>query len=379
MDKTLLNLGLNDGTYCPQSCIDLLRRFDSRTSLRSYTTPENDPLLDVIAEKDGVGRENIYLSNGSGTLLKQVVPYIIRKKITGSPTRILRHVVSKTGFPIITPSFTYFKVPLKAMAQGLKVSLIPIGPEDDFRLDLSALRAALDRHDGLVYLANPNNPTGRVQLLRPELEALLRDYPRSIFWIDEAYVQYVDPALHQPVSDLVPRYSNLLVSRTFSFAYGLAGLRIGYLLARPDLVTIFKGQVVDYRLGVLQEQMAIAALTDPEHLDFIRRECAEQRAYLSEGLAALGGIQVFPSQANFLLCRFTDGRSGFDLADRLLARGIRIKTMKPVQDYQFTEYFRLTLGTAEENRRLLKTIAEVLGSQAPLRRPAPAAGAPAPI
>jgi len=378
MSEAILNLGLNDGTYCPQSCIDLLKRFDSRTALRNYTTPENEPLLDVIAKNDGVGRENIYLSNGSGTLLKQCIPFIIKKKITGSPTRILRHVVSKTGFPIITPKFTYFKVPLKGMKQGLKVSLIPIGPEDGFTLDLPALKAALSKHDGLVYLANPNNPTGNVLIQREELEPLLKAYPRSIFWIDEAYIQYVDPAVHKPISDLVPKYPNLLVSRTFSFAYGLAGIRIGYLLARPDLVAIFKGQVVDYRLGVLQEQMAIAALTDPEHLDFIRGECREQRDYLTEGLTAMGGIEVYPSEVNFLLCRFTDGRSGFELAAGLLERGIKIKTMKPVQENSFEEYFRLTLGVAEENERLLRTIGEVLGSQAVDIKPAPVSAASPP-
>jgi len=377
MSEEILNLGLNDGTYCPQACIDLLKRYDNRTALRNYTTPENEPLLDVIAELDGVKPENIYLSNGSGALLKQCVPFIIKKKITGSPTRILRHVVSKTGFPIITPSFTYFKVPLKGMAQGLKVGLIPIGPEDNFTLDLPALKAALAKHDGIVYLANPNNPTGNVLIQREELEPLLKAHPRSIFWIDEAYIQYVDPAVHKPISDLVPKYPNLLVSRTFSFAYGLAGLRVGYLLARPDLVTIFKGQVVDYRLGVLQEQMAMAALTDPDHLDFIRSECREQRDYLTEGLTAMGGIEVYPSQANFLLCRFTDGRSGFELGAKLLERGIKIKTMKQVQDYSFEAYFRLTLGIAEENERLLRTIGEVLGSQDVSIKPAPVSAAAA--
>jgi histidinol-phosphate aminotransferase len=377
-DAPALNLGLNDGTYCPQSCIDLLERFSSRTSLRHYTTAENEPLLEVICKVDGVNRENIYLANGSGTLLKQCIPFIIKKKITGSPKRILRHVVSKTGFPIITPTFTYFKVPLKAANQGLKVGLVPIGPEDGFTLDLAALRANLDKHDGLVYLANPNNPTGNVLITREQLEPLLKAYPTSIFWIDEAYIQYVDPAVHKPVSDLVPQYPNLIVSRTFSFAYGLAGLRIGYLLARPDLVETFKGQVVDYRLGLVQEQMAIAALTDPEHLGFIRRECAEQRAVLTEGMEAMGGIQVIPSEANFLLARFTDGRTGAWLSEELLKRGIKIKIMKPVQDLRFDEWFRITLGTAEENQLLLARMREIVaGEQA--ASPRPSAGAqPAP-
>jgi len=356
-----LNLGLNDGTYCPEACVEALKSFDSRTTLRNYTDPDNTPLLEAIAAKDGVGVGNIYVTNGSGPLLKQCIPYLIRTSIKSSPRRVLKHLLFKNGYPIITPNFTYFKVPMKGMNLGLQVHLVDLPPDDDFRLDVAALRQVMDKQEGLVYLANPNNPTGNVLVSRDEVEALARDYPRHIIWIDEAYVQYVDPAVHTPVSDLVPRYPNLVVGRTFSFAYGLAGLRIGYLIAREELVATFKSQVTNYRLGTLQEVLGVAAVNDPDHLDFIRRETAAQRAWLSEEVGKLPGVQVYPSQVNFILCRFTDGRTGEDLAKKLLARGIKIKVLKPMKDHTYAPWFRLTLGVPEENQRLARALRAAIG------------------
>ena len=99
--KLPMNLGLNDGTICPQACIDVMQAHTTRTDLRHYTTPDNDPLREVIAARDGVNLDNIYIANGSGPLLKQCIPHIVRTKIQSSPRRIFRHLVSKNGFPII--------------------------------------------------------------------------------------------------------------------------------------------------------------------------------------------------------------------------------------------------------------------------------------
>lgn len=348
-----LNLGLNDGTYMPQACVDALRRYTHRLSLRNYSTADNDPLRETIARIDGVKPDNIFLHNGSGPILKQVVPHIIRERIKSSPMRVFKHLTSKNGFPIITPSFTYCKVPRKATEIGLQVHFLPVGPDDDFKLDPRLIDATLRKGDGMVYIVNPNNPTGRVMITRDDLIPLLERYPESRFWIDEAYVQYVDPKTHRPVSDLVTKHPNLMVSRTFSFAYGLASARIGYLLADPSVVHTFEKQLTDYRIGGLQEELAVAALEDPDHLGFIRAECARERARLSEGMARISGVQVFPSDTNFVFARFTDGRTGVDLQKKLKAEGILIKSFEPILKMTYDSYFRITLGTSVENEHFL--------------------------
>ncbi len=354
-----LNLGLNDGTYMPAACVDVLTRNAHRLGLRNYTTANNDPLREAIAELDGVTPEHVFLRNGSGPILKQVVPQIISKAIKSSPRRIARHLMNKNGFPIITPKFTYSKVPAKASEMGLTVHLVELGPETGWKLDVAAIERHLKQGDSFVYIANPNNPTGNVLVTRDQIVPLLKKYPRSWFWIDEAYVQYVDES-HRRFSDLVPKFNNLIVGRTFSFAYGLAGVRVGYMLAPPELVREMSGQLTNYRLGTLQEELAIAALQDADHLPWLREECARERQHLIDGMSPHAGVEVWDTQVNFVFGRFTDGRTGAALKARMAERGIATKCFEPFAGTTYEPYFRITLGTREENAFFLEQFAEVM-------------------
>jgi histidinol-phosphate aminotransferase len=356
-----LDLGLNDGTYAPQRCLDVLRRYTQRTDLRNYSTADNLPLREAIAKADGVGAENVFLHNGTGPILKLAIPYLLKQRVFDSPRRILRHVVKQDGFPIITPRFTYSKVPRKAAEGGMHVDMLPLDPGDDFAFDVARLERRLERGAGLVYIVNPNNPTGNALVSCAQIIPLLERFPEARFWIDEAYVQYLDPSEHEYFAGLVTRYSNLLVSRTFSFAYGLAGVRIGYLLAKPSFVAELDRQLTDYRLGTLQEDLGIAALEDPEHLPFVREQTRLGREQLYAGLAKLGGVQAFPSLANFVLGRFTDGRRAADLKTKLGQRKIKIKTFEPSNGHSYDAYFRITVGLPAENAFLLAQMAEILG------------------
>ena len=358
--SSALNLGLNDGTYCPQACIDLLKSLDGRTALRNYSTADNEPLRRALAQMDGVAPENIYLANGSGPILKQAIPFLIRREIKRRTSRVIKHLFTKNGFPIITPAFTYFKVPLKSVKVGLQVHLLETGPETDFALDVTALETLLKKQDGLVYIANPNNPTGQLQLSRDEIIHLLEQFPNSIFWIDEAYVQYMPPELHRPVSDLVPAHKNLVVSRSFSFAYGLAALHLGYLIAQEKLVEDLESQVTEYRIGKFQEDVLLAAIKDEKHGEEIRAWTKEAVKVLREGLEAIGGIETFPSHCNMVLCRFVDGRLAAPFAQAMQAQGIRIKVFKPISTTDYSAYFRVTTGIPEENKRLIASATQVL-------------------
>ncbi|MCA9681732.1 MAG: histidinol-phosphate aminotransferase family protein [Myxococcales bacterium] len=356
-----LNLGLNDGTYAPQRCLEVFKRYTSRTDLRNYGTPDNAPLRRAIAREDQVEPENVFLHNGTGPILKQAIPYLLKQRVLESPRRVLRHVISRDGFPIITPRFTYSKVPKKAAEGGMHVDMLPIDPGDDFRFDVSRLERRLERGAGMVYIVNPNNPTGNVLVTRDQMIPLFERFPESRFWIDEAYVQYLDPNEHDYFAPLVARYPNVMVSRTFSFAFGLAAVRIGYLLAKASFVEALDKQITDYRLGTLQEELGVAALEDPEHLPFVRKATAAAREQLYAGLAKFEGLQTFPSVANFVLCRFTDGRRGAELKAKLAKRQIAIKIFEPANGQTYDPYFRLTIGVPEENDFLLQQMAEVLG------------------
>jgi len=357
-----LNLGLNDGTYAPQACLDVLRGYTERTDFRNYSSPDNAPLREAIARVDQVEPDNVFLHNGTGPILKLAIPYLLKQRVLDSPRRILRHAIKRDGFPIITPRFTYSKVPKKAAEGGMHVDMLPLDPGNDFRFDVNRLERRLERGAGLVYIVNPNNPTGNLLVKREQIIPLMQRFPEARFWIDEAYVHYVDPESHDYFASLVPRFDNLLVSRTFSFAYGLAAVRIGYLLAKPSFVDELERQLTNYRLGILQEKLGVAALDDPDHLPFIREQCRRGREQLYAGLARFAGVQTFPSRANFILCRFTDGRRGAELQTKLSQRGIAIKVFAPANGQTYDAYFRLTLGLPAENEFLLAQMAEILGS-----------------
>jgi len=357
-----INLGLNDGTHCPESCLSVIRGYsEKRTTLRNYTDSLNEELLAAIAAHDGVSPDNVFVHNGTGPILKQAVPHLIKGQIKSSPTRIFRHLTSKTGFPIVTPWFTYSKVPAKAVGLGLKVALLPLSPDNGWQLDPEDIRKALKRHEGICYIVNPNNPTGNVLIKREQLVPLIEEFPRCRFWIDEAYVQYVDPAVHQPMADLVAQYGNVLVARSFSFAYGLAGLRIGYLLGPKDFVAELRSQLTDYRLGGLQQDVAIAALNDADHVPFMQRFALEARAYIRAALEDVECVDTYDSQANFVLCRLNDGRTGEQIRDEMLERGVCIKIFAGFGDADYSEYFRLTIGLEDENEFMMRNLREVLG------------------
>lgn len=358
--KLPINLGLNDGTYCSQRAIDVMLEHNTRTSLRNYSDGENSELLEVLAKECGCRPENIFLHNGSGPILKQVVPHVIRSEIKSSPKRVLKHVISKQGYPIITPVQTYGKVPLKAVAAGLTVRLVPLPWEKDFALDPADLEAAIQKGDGLVYIANPNNPTGNVLIDRKTLGPLMKRYPGTTFWIDEAYVQYVSPAEHQYMVDMVVDHPNMLCTRTFSFAYGMAAVRIGYLVAREELVAQLEGQVTNYRIPLLTERMGVAAAQDSQHLEDVRERSKQARDYITDRLAKYQQLRVFPSVANFLMVRTMDGPRAQEVASGLLERGVKIKTFAPLLEHDFSHFFRITIGTPEENEFLCDMLDELL-------------------
>lgn len=354
-----LNLGLNDGTLAPRAVVEAIASFASRESFRNYGTPRHDPVRACIAREDDVDPEQVFLHNGTGPILKLALPQLVRDKLLASPKRILRHALRRDGYPLYTPRWTYSKIPKKAGESGLSVEYLSLRPERALRIDIHELRARLSKRPGLVYLVNPNNPTGNLLFDPEDMRRLLHDFPRSTFWIDEAYVQYAEESI-QRYASWTRNHENLLVSRSFSFAYGMAALRIGYLLAPRAFVQKLESKVTDYRLGLLQEAATIAALEDREHLPDLRARCKAGREQLHEGLARFEGIHSYPSTTNFVFCRRTDGQDAATLGQALAQRGILIKCFEPYGDFDNRSYFRLTLGLPEENQRLLSAMQEIL-------------------
>ena len=222
--------------------------------------------------------------------------------------------------------------------------------------DLAAFSRALDEHEGVsvVFIANPNNPTG-TWVQASDLEAFIDRVPaQTIVVLDEAYYEYQDPALRVDSRRLMEQFPNLVVTRTFSKAYGLAGLRVGYSLSSPVVADLFNRVRQPFNMNSIALFAADVALEDQDH---VRRSVAlnaSEKTRLRNQLVQLG-IRLLPSQTNFLTAGF--GRDCSALHRALLERGIIVR---PMGSYGLPEYLRITVGTVRQNDRFLEALTAVL-------------------
>jgi histidinol-phosphate aminotransferase len=211
------------------------------------------------------------------------------------------------------------------------------------------MRAALTDTTRLVYICNPNNPTGT--LLSPaEIEVILDSVgPDTLVVLDEAYIDYVDPALRPDSISLVARYPQLVVARTFSKAYGLASLRVGYGIMHPDLVDAVARIRPTFSVNALAQRAALTALADRA---FLQRTQSLNRAGITQITRALAhrGIPFIPTHANFITIGLNDAKT---VAQRLLRAGI---VVRPLGAYELDDFVRVTVGTEEENDMFLRTL-----------------------
>ena len=357
------DLSINQGTHCSPKAIEVLRTYQDNTSLREYTDPENRELLETLARHNGVRAEHVYVDNGTGPILRTALYEILRQRTQSSLKGIIKYLLfKKLDTPLITPRFTYKKIPPNAAKNGIPVAYIPLGPENGFRLDPADVSAAIAQAgDGIVYLVNPNNPTGNLLLSHDQIADLVARHPSSLFWIDEVYYEYLDPEQYQSVAHLVRRHDNLIVSRSFSFAWGLASLRVGFILADAKWVQLMEKTTVPYRIGKLQQEVTLASVNDEAFLPWLRKFVGKERARLTAALEAYPQIEVFPSSVNYLFCRFKDGRSSLPFSDRLRDLGVLIKRETPHGGMRFEEYFRVSVGLEAENQMFIDCLDEALG------------------
>ena len=335
----LLELGSNENAYGPSPAVSAVVQ-SMLPELHRYPDPAGKALKAAIARLHGVREDQILLGNGSHELLMQ-----------------LAQVFSAPGEDIVVSRYCFAVYPIAAQAAGARlVSADAFGEQADMPLghDLDALAAAITPATKLVFFANPNNPTG-TWFGTEALAAFMAQVPPDVLVVaDEAYIEYVtDPALQSAMA-LRARFPNLVVARTFSKAYGLAGLRAGYLVADASVVRAMEPVRESFNLNAMALAAAEAALADAAHLESVRRGNAAERARLAEGLAGLG-LTVLPSQTNFLLVRFGPDTAAIEQA--LFSRGV---ILRPMAGYGLGQYLRVTVATPAENDRLLAALCEVL-------------------
>jgi len=241
--------------------------------------------------------------------------------------------------------------PLATQARGARSIVVPA---KRYGHDLEAMARAIDDETYVVWIANPNNPTGTFAR-HEELEAFLKRVPERVMVVlDEAYNEYLAPELRGDTVKLVKRHPNLVVTRTFSKAYGLAGLRVGYALAQASVADVMNRVRQPFNVNSLALAAATAALDD---MEFVARSYAlnlQGMKQIEEGARGLG-LKYIPSHGNFITVQV--GKAA-EIYKRLLRRGVIVR---PVGGgYGLPEHLRVTVGTAEENEKFLRALAASL-------------------
>jgi histidinol-phosphate aminotransferase len=244
------------------------------------------------------------------------------------------------------PSFAMY--PVVAQAQGARALQVPLDPE--LRIDVSAVLAGVTPDTRIVFLANPNNPTG-TSIGAREFERLLRELPERIVLVcDEAYLEYVRREDFPDARAALRERPTLVVLRTLSKIYGLAGLRIGYGIGDPELISYLERARHPFIVNTLAQVAACAALEDREHVARVRELTHASLRQLERGFDRLG-LTCPPSDANFLLVEL--GERAPELYERLLRRGV---ITRPMAGFGLPRHLRITAGLPEENERLLDAL-----------------------
>lgn len=229
-----------------------------------------------------------------------------------------------------------------------------VAPAKDYGHDLAAMGRRVGSDTGVVWIANPNNPTG-TWLHRDALYAFLRDLPsRVILVLDEAYTEYVTEADYPDATQWLARFPNLIVTRTFSKAYGLASLRVGYALSHPDIADLLNRVRQPFNVNSLAQVAALAALQDEA---FLEASLAANRAGMQQLTAGVEALDLgyIPSVGNFLTVDL--GREAASIDRALLQQGC---ITRPLAGYGMPNHLRITIGREAENARLLQALREVL-------------------
>lgn len=299
-----------------------------------YPDANGHDLKQALAAHYGVDADWITLGNGSNDILE-----------------LAARALCAPGQEIIHARHAFIVYPLVAQAIGARAVEVP---DRDHGHDLAAMRAAITPETRVIFIANPNNPTGTF-IPGDELLAFLEQVPPQVAVVlDEAYTEYLRPEDRYDALAWVRRFPNLIVSRTFSKAYGLAALRVGFAVAQPALTDLMGRVRQPFNVNSAALAAAEAVLADADYLQRSYQLNQDGLRQLSEGFAALGLEQV-PSWGNFVLVRVGDAAA---VNDAMLRAGVIVR---PVANYGLPEWLRISVGLPEENAACLKALAAALG------------------
>ena len=330
--------------------------------LASNENPLGPSRLALAAMRKALAQVNLY-PDGNAYYLKQklaaklgVTPtHLILGNGSNEVIEFIGHALVAPGAEVVVSQYCFAVYPMVTALFGGKLVVVPA---KDYGHDLDAMLAAITPNTRVVFVANPNNPTGTIAR-REDLARFVNAVPDNVLVaLDEAYVEFLDEPL-----DLVPeiasgRRANLLLMRTFSKIYGLAGLRLGYGVGHPDLIAEFEKVRQPFNINAIVQAGALAALDDTAHAEKTRRGNSRGLRLYARAFRKLG-LEFIPSSANFILVRVRAGQRVFNEMQKL---GVIVR---PMGGYQLPEWVRISIGTPKENKRCLEALKTTLAKPEP--------------
>ncbi|RDU97065.1 histidinol-phosphate transaminase [Trinickia dinghuensis] len=315
----------------PESAKAALAR--AAAELGRYPDANAFELKAALAARYGVPAEWITLGNGSNDILE-----------------IAAHAFVEKGQSVVYSQYSFAVYALATQGLGARAIVVPAVNHGH---DLDAMLAAIEADTRLVFIANPNNPTGTF-IEGPALEAFLEKVPKGVAVVlDEAYTEYLAVDRRYDSIAWVRRYPNLVVSRTFSKAFGLAGLRVGFAIAQPELTDLLNRLRQPFNVNSMAQAAAIAALGDTAFLERTAELNAAGYHRLTEAFDKLG-LEYVPSFGNFVLVRVgNDDGAGSRVNLALLKQGVIVR---PVGNYGLPQWLRVTIGLPEENEAFIAAL-----------------------
>lgn len=334
-DKRYVKLNTNENPYPPcEGVSEFIRDFDAKR-LKLYPDPENTALAQEIAKKHGLKKENVFIGNGSDEVLAMCFPTFFDK--------------DGNGVAYADVTYSFYKV--WAKVYGIPSVVIPL--TDDLRFDVSQFKQA--KCQGMI-ICNPNAPTGQI-INRLDLRAIIDANPEKIIIIDEAYADFCNCSM----ANYIGKYPNLLIVRTFSKSYSLAGARCGYAIGDVALINglkTIKNSFNSYTVNSLTEGVAISALKDHRYFKDCVDKIIATRDWSADELRKLG-FDVLQSNTNFLFAKHID-RPASEIYYQLKKRGVLVRHFNAPR---VDNYLRITVGSPEEMQTLIDTLNVVINGR----------------
>ena len=286
-----------------------------------------------LAAKLGVMSGSVTLGNGSNEIIE-----------------LVGHVLMQVDSEVVVSEYCFAIYPIVAQMFGAKLITVPAR---HFGQDLNAMVGAITPNTRVMFIANPNNPTGTMASAAELIAVVEAIPPHVLLVVDEAYFEF----LTKPC-DLLPYIRsgsrpNLLLMRTFSKIYGLAGLRLGYGIGHPDLIAALEKVRQPFNINSLAQAGALAALDDTAHVEKTRKANLEGLLFFEQAFKGMR-LEFVPSVANFILVRVEEGQS---IVDALQQKGVIVR---PMSGYGLPEWIRISIGTEAENKRCLNALRDVI-------------------